>query len=726
MAIDQATRLLNLTTPLGENELVLTSFSGREEMSRLFRFQIDMISDNNAIAAADIVGKNVTFSVAKQDDSPRYFNGFVSRFYAGDEDVDGRREYRAEVVPWLWFLTRTSDCRIFQNKKYPEIIEQVFQDLGFSDFELQVKGNHPTREYCVQYRETDFDFVSRLMEEEGIYYYFVHENGKHTLKIADSKSAYVDCEEKEVDYPKDRGSEAIEDHLLSWHHYHEFRTGKVAQTDYNFKTPSTSLMTSEQTVIKLPGVSKYEFYDYPGIYGTTGDGQPLAKVRMEEEEAGHEVVEATGLCKTFTPGGKFTVREHVSSSEEGKKFVITQIEHVAHEPHGYETGAAEGPDYRNRFTCIPDSVTFRPARATTKPFVRGPQTAVVVGPAGEEIYPDEFGRVKVQFYWDREGKKDENSSCWVRVSQIHAGKNFGGIDIPRIGEEVIVDFLEGDPDQPIIIGRVYNAEQMPPYSLPANKTQSGIKSRSSKGGGPDNFNEIRFEDLKGSEEMYIHAEKDQNTVVENDQGIVVGNDRSETIGRDRSLDVGRDKVEHVGRNKTIQVDAGHTETITDSMTINVGSSLTETVALNYAETVGVAMQLSVGAALTVTVGAGMAETVGGAKAENVGASKTENIGTNKSLSTGGFLSENIGKDRNVEIKKDLKEIIGGQHTETVEKEYMLNAKKINVVGKDEIQIKVGKAELTMKKNGDILLNGKKINIKGSGDVIIKGSKIKEN
>ena len=375
--------------------------------------------------------------------------------------------------------------------------------------------------------------------------------------------------------------------------------------------------------------------------------------------------------------------------------------------------------------CLAKCPTVRPG-PPPGPSSRGRRPPIVVGRAGEEIWTDKYGRVKVQFHWDREGKRDENSSCWIRVSHPWAGKGWGAVTIPRIGQEVIVDFLEGDPDQPIITGRVYNAEQMPPYELPANQTQSGIKSRSSKGGGADNFNEIRFEDKKGSEEVYIHAERDEKIVVEHDQTIAVGNDRAESIKRDQRLQVGRDKWESVDRNKAIQVVGDHNEKIDGSMNIMIGSTLTESVAINYAETVGAAMELTVGGFLAISVGMEMSESVGLAKAESIGAAKSESIGTNKSLEVGSNLNETVGKDRVVQITKDLKETVGGQHTESIKKEYILQAKKVQIVAEDEINIKTGKAELIMKKNGDIIIKGNKINIKGSGDVIIKGSKIQEN
>ena len=584
VVLKQSERLLSLVTPLGPDVLLLTAFTGREEMSRLFRYSLELISDDPAIAAADIVGQNVTWAIKLKDESPRFFNGFVSRFAAGDEE-HGRRNYRAEVVPWLWFLTRTADCRIFQQKTVKEIVEQVFGDLGFSDFETsQVKGSHPRREYCVQYRETDFHFVSRLMEEEGIFYFFKHEEGKHTLVLGDQKGAYVDCAEQEVDYPADFGSRAVEDFLTSWEHRYEFRSGKWAQTDYNFETPSTSLMTSVKSIVPLPGMEKYEVYDYPGEYGKKSDGEALSKLRMEQEEAGCDVVDGTSLCKSFTPGGKFKVREHRASSEEGKSYVITAIEHRAVEPTSYETGARPRGewDYSNRFTCIPDAVVFRPERCTPRPAVQGLQTAVVTGPPGEEIYPDKYGRVKVQFHWDREGKKDENSSCWVRVSQTHSGKGFGAINIPRIGEEVIVAFLEGDPDQPIIVGRVYHAENMPPYPLPGSKTISGMKSKTYKGAG---YNEMIMDDTTGKELIRVHAQYDMSTTVEHDQTLLVRNDRSntvegkltETITKDTKItilqgtyshDVAANKADyHVKGNLGEQCEANRTTTVKNSFSM---------------------------------------------------------------------------------------------------------------------------------------------------------------
>jgi type VI secretion system secreted protein VgrG len=517
-----------------------------------------------------------------------------------------------------------------------------------------------------------------------------------------------------------------EDIIHRWQMEQELRPGKYALTDYNFETPSTSLAANVNSTVNIGGNGKFEVYDYPGEYLKKAEGDQLVKLRMEEEEAPHLVVSGSSTCRAFTPGYRFDLEGHYNQAMDAS-YVLTAVQHAATVGANYPARGAEvGESYSNHFTCMPYDVPYRPLRVTPKPIVQGPQTAVVVGKGGEEIWTDKYGRVKVQFHWDREGKRNENSSCWIRVSHPWAGKGWGAVAIPRMGQEVIVDFLEGDPDQPIITGRVYNAEQMPPYELPANQTQSGIKSRSSKGGSTDNFNEIRFEDKKGSEEMYIHAEKDQSTVVENDQTIAVGHDRAESIQRDRSLEVGRDKSEKVGRNKTVLVNGYHEEKIYKDMSVMVGSNLTEMVAINYAETVGVAMELSVGAALAISVGAEMTETVGLNKSQSIGKTKDITIGDSMILQVGKNVSETISENQTIEIGKDLKETIGGEHHETVKKDYMVKAKKILIVAEDEISLKAGSAELIMKKNGDIMIKGNKINVKGSGDVIIKGSKIKGN
>jgi len=572
----QERRTLGIETPLGRDALLLASFSGHEEMSRLFSYRLEVVSQRDFIAPQDIVGKSVTFHACLADGTPRYFHGFVSRFSAGSREA-GIRRYEAEVVPWLWFLTRTSDCRIFQNKTVPEIIQQVFSDLKFSDFETsEIKGKHDRWEYCVQYRETDFNFVSRLMEQEGIFYYFRHDKSRHVLVLADQKGAYKDCPQKEVQYEYTYGPLALEDRLTGWEHHYTYVSGKWAQTDYNFEehpargepTPSNLLMATEQATVQLDKIGQYEIYDYPGEYPTKPVGQNYTKIRMEEEELGFDVIRGTSRCKTFTPAGKFKITKHDYKEEEGKTYVVTAIQHNASEPTQLGQESGEGADYSNTFHCIPASVTFRPQRITPKPVIQGSQTAVVVGPKGEEIWPDKYGRVKVQFFWDREGKRDDKTSCWIRCAQPSAGKGWGSMFIPRIGQEVVVSYLEGDPDHPLITGVVYNADQMPAYPLPDEKTKSYVKTNSSKGG--DGYNELRFEDKKDKEQIFIHAQRNMDERVNANSMENVGGDRHLIVGGEKDGQKSGDQLEMVYRDKHLKVHRNQSAHVGGDMQLLVG------------------------------------------------------------------------------------------------------------------------------------------------------------
>ncbi|GAB1723835.1 MAG: type VI secretion system tip protein VgrG [Nitrospira sp. CR1.1] len=738
----QETRLIGIETPLGKDILLLRGFSGQEGISRLSNFDLDLLSHDPDIKFEDIIGKRVTLRVTLGSDKKRYFNGFISRFMQTGSDR-GLANYRATMVPWLWFLTRTSDCRIFQKKTIPDIIEQIFKDLGFTDYKLQLQGSFEPRDYCVQYRETDFNFVSRLMEQYGLLYFFEHEKGKHTLVIANDPSAHQSCpEQKEAKWEAQGSGALAEDVITSWQWEQTLRPGKYAVTDYNFETPSTSLDAEMKTTIEVGGNSKFEIYDYPGEYTKKKEGDTIAKLRMEEEETQYFVVSGTSSCRAFTSGYRFDLKDYVRK-DMNRAYLLTNVHHVATVGSTYTTTTV-GKDesaYTNSFTCIPHKVPFRPPQATPKPIIQGVQTAVVVGKAGEEIWTDNYGRVKVQFHWDREGKYDENSSCWTRVSQNWAGKQWGTMFLPRIGQEVIVEFIEGDPDRPIITGRVYNAEQMPPYPLPGEQTKSTIKSNSSKGGGGSN--ELRFEDKKGGEEIYLHGQKDWTIAIENDKNQTVGHDETLSVGNNRTKTVGVDQSETIGSNKTIQVGTNHTEAIGANKTMTVGGNHTETISgaeaitigMASAHTIALARALSIGGAYQVTVGAAMNETIGAAKAEeigavksvNVGGNSSENVGANKSVDAASNISEKAGKDISMSAGKNFSASAGDNMSETAGKDVTIKAgKKMLLDAGDEITIQTGSARIQMKKNGDIVIEGKKISVTASGDIVMKGQKILQN
>lgn len=736
MAETQQDRRLQLTTPLGEDVLLITSFYGDEELSKTFSYNLELASTDGKIAFDDIIGQSVTVKVEAEVVGTRVFNGFVSEFVQLEAENQLAR-YRAVVVPWLWFLTRVSDCRIFQGKTIPEILEAVFQSRNFSQYELRLTGSYKPLENCVQYRETDFNFVSRLMEQEGICYYFVHKDGEHTMILADAPSAHDPCPEAESVkyYPWDRGHDFAG--IRSWVRESRVTPGAFAHNDFDFKSPGKKLL-SDASDPKPHDHSDYEIYDYPGEYVERGVGDNYSTVRIQELQSRHHVLRGEADIAGLLAGHQFKLEEAYRDDDNGK-YLLTRVQHEIHSNPFGSQGALGQRFYQCRLTAIPAAVEFRPLRETPKPLITGPQTAIVTGPAGDEIYTDQYARVKVHFHWDRHDESDEKSSCWTRVSQYWAGKQWGAIHIPRIGQEVVVEFLDGDPDRPIITGRVYNGYNPPPYDLPANKTQSGVKSRSSLGGSTANFNEIRMEDKKGSEQLYIHAEKNQDNIVENNETTFVGNDRTEDVGHDETISIGNDRTETVGKNETItigvnrteavgsneviSIGANRTETVGSNETITIGSNISHTVgasetkvvALMRTHTVGVNEMITVGAAQEITVGGVQAVTVGASQSNSVGTSQTNNIGSDQETNVGANQTTSVGKDQSVSIGKNRSVTVGDDDSLVV-------GKKISISAGDEILIKTGSASILMKKDGTIQIKGKDITIDGSGKINVKASK----
>jgi type VI secretion system secreted protein VgrG len=627
MPYSQEERLISLTTPLGTDVLLLAGFTGHEAISRLFSFHLDLLTEQSPIDFTQIIGQNVTISVKQKDNTFRYFNGLVSRFVQSGKDVTFTH-YQMEVVPWTWMLTRFANCKIFHNKSVTDIIQQIFSDRGFTDFKLNVSSTYSPLEYCVQYRETDFNFISRLMEQNGIFYFFQHEEGKHTMVLADASSAHEACPgQNSAGYNLAIGGLDDDDVINTWSIGQVLRSGKYSLTDYNFITPSTSLLASEPTIVSVGGNSSFELFDYPGEYGARADGTAFAKLRMQEEEAVHMIAHGGGVCRAFTTGYKFDLTDHYQDSM-NTTYVLTEIQHVASVGGSY-VGGSGTDSYSNNFVCIPAATPFRPLRLTPKPFVQGPQTAVVVGKsqlqstAGieddgsdtEDIWVDKYGRVVVLFPWDR----DSDCSCRVRVSQEWAGQGWGSITIPRVGQEVIVSFLEGDPDRPIITGRVYNANNMPPYTLPDYQTRSTLMTRSSTGGSASTYNELRFEDKTGKEQVFLRAQFDQDNYVTNDS--------REWIGNNRSLLVTKDQMEKISGDRHEQVVGKHIEKVTGDWNSNVtgninqkaaqnisvqaGMNLYEKSGQNFAHEAGMAIHLKAGMNVVIEAGVELTLKAGG-------------------------------------------------------------------------------------------------------------------
>jgi type VI secretion system secreted protein VgrG len=757
-----------LNSPLGP-DLLFRQLAAHESLSQPFVYTITAHSAKPDLDFDKLLGEHVTVAMHVDPDvqsDSRYFDGLVEQVSLVGQS--GRFfVYLLRVRPWFWFLSRTQDCKVFQDMTVLQIIDEVLKDHPIAELEDRTTTKFTPWVYCVQYRESDLNFLSRVMEQEGIGYYFAHAKGKHTLVMFDSISGHDDCPGcgalpvRYPDTPQGAGQECVSDFTCT----QRVRPGATVLQDYDF-TRSTVDLKQQRQAPAHHALGDYEVFDYPGLYDLEGDGDQFVRAQMEEHACDPAAAGGQSDARLFACGGLVKIKGSLRTSDDGE-YLVTATQILVRQPQYESMGPETQPGFRCSFTAMGSSVPYRSARRTPKPVVQGPQTAIVVGPGGDEIYTDKYSRVKVQFHWDRYGKKNEKSSCWVRVSTPWAGKSFGFVQIPRIGHEVVVDFLEGDPDQPIITGRVYNGDNMPPWDLPANATQSGVLTRSSKAGAVSNANALRFEDKKGSEQLWLHAEKDQLIEVEHDEAhwvgndrkkdidhdetthvkhdrtetvdhnetITIGNDRTEKVGHNETITIGLDRTENVVNNEKITIGANRTEsvginetiTIGSNRTITVGGSETATVALqrthavgiNESIAVGAAQEIVIGATQTVTVGATQSISVGASQSTSVGAAQSNEIGADRSLTVGGAQSTSVAKARSTSVGEDDNLKVG--------KNYVVDAG-------DSVTIKTGSASITMNKDGTIIIQGKDIRMEGSGkitvkasdDLVMKGSKIAQN
>jgi type VI secretion system secreted protein VgrG len=631
----QDDRLLAIFTPLGKDYLLLNKFSVTEQISELFAIEAELLLEEDdatfnptVIDPASLLGKGVTITVSAHDGSGRDFSGMVSRFTQGNRNTRFSY-YNITIVPHVWMLTQKRQSRIFQQKTVKEILEAVF--AGFEvKFELQNTYNQ--RNYCVQYRETDFDFAARLMEEEGIFFFFEHIDGKDRMVIADTPQSHRDCPNKSsVPFFVKVGEQ--EDFLSAVNTFlsgYNLQTGKVTLWDNNFQLPGKKLDKEEQSRFTFGDNKKLELYDFPGGYARKYDGidkggseqsGELTHIFDDREATVRNVIEALDAratnangksdCGSFIAGGRFTLTDHPNADLNGQ-YILTEVEHSAEQNPAYVSNEQVTDPYTNKFSCVgygAGKPAYRPLRTLEKPIIHGSQTAFVVGPAGEEIFTDKYGRIKVQFNWDRDGKDDASSSCWVRVAQTWAGNKWGGMFIPRIGMEVLVHFLEGDPDQPIVTGCVYNPQTMPPYTLPDEKTKSTMKSNSTTGGG--GFNEFRFEDKKGSEQIFMHGQKDLDIRIRNNRRELIGNDRHlivkrdkrEKVERDEHIIIERDLKENIKRDYSRKVEGKVCFETTDSFSNKVGGSMAEQIGGSFAQDTAQSVYIKAGMKVIIEAGA---------------------------------------------------------------------------------------------------------------------------
>ncbi len=731
----QTKRLLRMSFPHQDAPagamLVANRLDAYEALGRDFQCTVEVLSDKPDIALKDMMGKMVTIELVRDDGSLRYFNGYVFDFRFIKNDA-GFSYYDLVLLPWLAFLRYRRDNYLFHGKSVEEQTALIFGDYEVADWTIEtLTGDGPMTDAC-QFDETDYNYLHRRWEALGWHYRYEHRADGHTLVLsADSTTA------KPVDGKGSIGwqgkSGVTECGMWNFSPVRTVASTQYAATSFDFKQPRP-LFSDAPTINQQGALPELEIYEYAGAYGfkNTADGQQFVRLRMEEIEAAGKHFEGSGDDDHPQCGRWFTLEGHLDAlagakDQDDHAFLVLEAKHVA--SNNYEAKQAGVSEYRNRLVCIRKKIPWRPGRGynSTEPKIYGVQTALVVGPRGEEIHTDEFGRVRVQFHWDREGQFDEKSSAWVRVASTWAGSNFGFMAVPRIGQEVLVQFLDGSPDRPIITGRVYNTDNMPPWSLPGNMTQTGILSRSSKGGGYDNANALRFEDKKGAEEVWLHAEKDQRIEVENDESHWVGHDRSKTIDHDETVQVKHDRTETVDNDETITIHNNRKERVDHNETISIGDNRSEDVGQNETISIGQNRTESVGANETVNIGSNRSVTIGGTKTETIAQAKAESIGLAKALSIGLGYQVTVGGAMNTTVGLMQGEQVGLSKDVRVGKTYNIN------VG-DELNITVGKSKLTMKSDGSILINGHTLSVgttdeqsyKADGNITMKAKKIQEN
>ncbi|EGT4452103.1 type VI secretion system tip protein VgrG [Cronobacter sakazakii] len=711
--------LNRITVQLPVEGLLFWKLSGREALSEPFMFTLTLLGTDARADRSALLGQPVTVTIPTQAlMTPRYLNGKVTRVAVSAVELSGTRyaAYELTVEPDLWPMQRDRNLRIFQGQTVPQIVKTL---LGESrvNMEERLSGSYRVWEYCVQYQESSLDFISRLLELEGIAYHFRHEQDRHTLVLTDAPGQYEPFPGYETIpyHVTPSGGSTDEEGISQWALEDSVTPGIYSLDDYDFRKPNAWLFQARQNPLS-PQPGSIDVYDWPGRFVEHGHGEFYARIRQERWQVEHRQTQGTATALGIAPGHTFVLRNAPFFGDNGE--YLTTIAHYRFEENRYASGPDSNTLHEIRFEVIPADVPYRPAQKTPWPRTYGPQTAKVVGPQGESIWTDKYGRVKVKFHWDRLGKGDDTSSSWVRVSSAWAGQGFGGVQIPRVGDEVVVDFINGDPDRPLITGRVYNEASMPPWALPAAATQMGFLSRS-KDGSLDNANALRFEDKAGEEQVWLHAEKNMDTEIENDETHSVGSNRTKTIGANETTTVKKNRTETVVENETITVHQNRTETVDGNETITIHSNRTETVDQNEDVRIGQNQSVTVNGAQTLRVDKTKTETIALASMLNVGLAQNTNIGAAYVLNVGAGWMTNVGamQMHNVALKYSVNS----------GKDLSLSAgTTADFSAEDKITLVCGESMIVLEQNGTITLSANKIKMVGEKVIDIDGTEININ
>lgn len=713
----QAERILRLETPLGPDVLLPERFELHEAVSDLFLIQMSVRSMRTDIKPEELVGKMVDVSVETGEGSRRTWNGLVVRLSEGPLVTRGLRAYHLTIRPRLWLMSQRSDCRIWLDKTSVEIAQMLCSEHGLEAPKTQGIVTPPKpQHYSVQFNETDLAYLTRRLEEDGIFYWFEHEGGqmgsvaaRHTLVLANHEFGYAKSDTANVRYAM--GS-SDRNHISKFEKSFSYVPGKRSMADWNFLQPNGVPQADTPSLVKLPGNDQYDLYEYPAIGGYGSDSasegidrdrvEAQSKLRMQAAEAEHNRVEGQSSVRTLAPGFRFTPYDVSDAGNQFDEHVVIQIVHVARD-RSYETNEGD-PEYVNRFIAIPSKVPATPHRTVPRPRCEGTQIAIIAGPEGEEIHTDPYGRVKVWFPWDRRAKKDGSDTCWMRVAQNWGGAGWGGQIIPRIGMEAILSHIDGDFDKPLIVGLVPNARQVTPYTLPGHKTKSVFRTQTHKG---DGFNELTFEDEKGNEEIYMHAQRDNRIHIGNSRTKRVDNNQAESVGHNKTIEVGNNHHEVIGGNMTLMVGPNILQKgVTAAMQVlrNKARDLLSTNLGAFTDKLGFLAQETMGEGnLVVGVAKNKAETVMLSSTEIVGAAKALTIGGGYQVTVGGVINESIAVAAWQEVGNN----------------------KVTVVG-EKYELVVGKSSLVMDREGNITLKGVKVLIDGAKSIRHKAPRIDKN
>jgi type VI secretion system secreted protein VgrG len=774
-------------------ELGVLEITAFEQLSRPYSAEVTAVARAGVeMDPASALGEEAVLLIHLSATDTRYLHGVVMSFDHWEAEAGAdRRRYRIVIAPRFQKLQHRVQSRIFQALTVPQIVKEVLDEVEV-ECRFALSSHYAKRDFCVQYRESDLAFVSRLLEEEGIFYWFEHRKDGHSMVLCDSAPSCPEIPGDTLVPYREQSGMATTEHVDRFLFRREVRPSVVTLRDFDYLRPALDLTTSARE-----SGEALEVYDYPSrTVVNVGDdgrerkdfaasahwardlsdqdvGKQRARTRLEELRVAAETAIGSSTSRRLEPGRTFELGGHPVADFDGQ-YLILSVKHHAWQPEGLahafqrigDPAQPERERYRNEITCLRKGVAFRPTRETPRPVIAGPQTAIVVGLSSEEIHTDEHGRVKVQFHWDRQGNRDEMSSSWIRVSQAWAGPQWGALFLPRIGHEVVVEFTDGDPDRPLITGSLYNGANTPPASLPRQKTQSAIRSASSPGG--DGFNELRFEDAAGEEEVFLHAEKYLDIVVENDKTQKVGGNETLTVDKDRSrtihgnqsltVDLNDDSTILqnqslvVNQNRNVLVMGTHTETVYGDQverilapspeaadpdvlgkSLHVAAGYSMTVGMASMETVGLGKSLNVGADYDVRVGASMNEIVSGHKSEIVMGGKDESIGGDKKeevlgsreMVVTGDLTETVHQSRTLKVDQDL--VVNAKNLfQSATESYTLKSKKINLVATEELRLEIGNATITVSSEGDLVISGASVELNAIGALLLKGASVTAN